>query len=156
MRMVLASAYSKCSKLPWLHVCTVSISSLLSLLHTGSHESLEKLIMSATARVGRVGAYVPQDRKCKAESYSANSFPYHPNSLRLSCWDKYPICSLLVRPRELGYITGFLILYHSQPLSSLPLKGIHRVSVCASPRVQESQATPLATTTAVCWLYKPW
>lgn len=58
--MLLALTYSKCSKLPWLHVCVVSISSLLSLLHTGPHESLEKIIMSGTVMVGRVEEYVPQ------------------------------------------------------------------------------------------------
>lgn len=61
-----------------------------------------------------------------------------------------PICSLLVRPIELGYIAGFLILYHSQSLSAFPLRGIHGVAVCAGPRVQESQVTTLATTTAIC------
>lgn len=91
MRMLLALTYSKCSKLPWLHVCAVGISSLLSILHTDPRESLEKIIMSGTGMVGRVGEYVPQKEwKRKAESYSANSFPYHPNCLRLSCWNKYP------------------------------------------------------------------
>lgn len=91
MRMLLALTYSKCSKLPWLRVCAVSISSLLSVLHTGPHESLQKIIMSGTGMVGRVVEYVPQKEwKRKAESYSANSFPYHPNCLRLSCWNKYP------------------------------------------------------------------
>lgn len=65
------------------------------------------------------------------------------------------ICSLLGRPREPVYVAGFLILYHSQPLSALALRGIRRVSVCASPRVQESQVTPLAATTALCCLYSP-
>lgn len=91
MRMLLALTYSKSSKLPCLHVCVVSISSLLSPLHTGPHESLEKIIMSGTGMVGRVGEYGShKEWKRKAESYSTNSFPYHPNCLRLSCWNKYP------------------------------------------------------------------
>lgn len=106
MRMLLALTYSKCSKVPWLHVCAVSISSLLSLLHIGPCESLEKIIMSGTGMVGRVGEYVPQKEwKCEAESYSANSFPYHPNCLCLSCWNKYPDL-LIVRQTQRACIYG--------------------------------------------------
>lgn len=131
----------------------VSISSLLSLLPTGCHESLDNIIISETGMVGRVGEYVPQKEwKHKAKSYSANSFPYRPNCLHLSCWNKYPDWHTVNQTRR-AWINNWVSNTVSELTFMCPCCwGIHRIVVCGGPRVQESQVSLLAATTAICCL----
>lgn len=139
MRMLLVLTYSKCSKLPWLQVCAVSISSLLSLLHTVCHEFVENIIMSETGILVKVGQYVPQrEWKHKAESYSANSFPYHPNCLRLNCWYEYPDL-LIIDQTHKAWIYSWISV--SQSAFICPCcRGIHRIVVYEGPRVQDHRS----------------
>lgn len=153
MRMLLLLTYSKCSKLPCLQVYAVSISSLLSLLHTGCHESLENIIISGTGMVGRVGGYVPQkERKHKAKSYSANSFPYHLNCLHLSSWNKHPDWHIVNQTHKAGICSWISITVSQSAFMCSCCWGIHRIVVCEGPRVQESQVSLSAATTAICCL----
>lgn len=153
MRMLLVLTYSKCSKLLWLQVYAVCISSLLSLLHTGCHESLENIIISGIGMIGRVGEYVPQKEwKLKAKSYSANSFPYHPNCLHLSCWNNYPNWHIVNQTHKTWIYSWISSTVSQSAFMSSCCWGIHRIVVCEGPRVQESQVSLLAATTAICCL----
>lgn len=127
------------------------ISSLLSLLHTGCHESLENIILSGTGMVGWVGEYVPQKEwKHKAESYSAIAFPYDPNCLCLSCWNKYNHWHI-INPTLKAWIYSWICNTVLQSAFMCPFcRGIHWIVVRGGPRVQESQVSLLTTTNAIC------
>lgn len=121
--MLLALAYSKCSKLPCLHVCAISISSLLSLLHTGPYEPLEKIITSGMGMKGEwENMYLRRSENVILRVIQL----FHSHITQIvyasAAGINTLICSLLVR--VLGYMAGFLILYHSQPLSALALRGV--------------------------------
>lgn len=123
--MLLALAYSKCSKLSWLHVCAISISSLLSLLHTSPHEPLGKIIMSG---MGMQGEWENMYLRRSENVILRVTQLFHSHITQIvyasAAGINTLICSLLVRLRGLGYMAGFLILYHSQPLSAFAFRGI--------------------------------